>query len=309
MSVLDYLSSEFGFRKVSSTVAASQYEGYFMVFNVHDNADYNYILEIGAYKEGENYRLPQLLDHLLDPKKTDILNTEATVVIKIKKTLMGEKIEQTLSNILEQAIPILKQNGYSSGSFHSGINDGTVQLVQIGQVPLYLTSSEFHQAYEEIEYEKELERNTSENFLLGTLSTIVIAIGGALLYALVGKLGYYVFPIPFFLIAGAYNVYKKVAKKASMLSFFIIFVLIAMSILVGTVIEYSWHLYDAYKDYGATFIEALQAMPEIILTEPEIKSEYIKDIAINGFVLLIAGIWMFIDIRKSELRYTDVKNI
>ena len=172
-----------------------------------------------------------------------------------------------------------------------------------------MTSSEFHQAYEEIEYEKEIERNTKENFLLGTLSTIVIAVGGALLYALVGKLGYYVWAIPFLLMGGAYSVYKKVAKKASMISFFIIFILIAISILAGTVIEYSWHLYDAYKDYGATFIEALQAMPEIILTEPEIRSEYIKDIAINGFVLLIAAVFMFIDIRKNEIRYADVKDL
>lgn len=309
MSVVDYLSNEFYLRKINSNVAAGQYEGYNMILNVVNSSDYNYILEIGAYKEGENHRLPQLLDHLLDPKKTDILNTNATVIIKIKKTLMGEKIENTLSNFIEEAIPILRQNGYSTGSFHSGINDGTVKLVQIGQGYVFLTSSEFHQAFEEIEYEKEVERNTSENFLLGTLSTIVIAIAGALLYALVGKLGYYVWAIPFFLIAGAYNVYKRVAKKASMISFFIIVILIAISILAGTVIEYAWHLYDAYKDYGATFMEALQVMPEIILTEPEVKAEYIKDIAINGFVLLIAAVWMFIDIKKNEVRYAKVKDI
>jgi len=67
------------------------------------------------------------------------------------------------------------------------------------------------------------------------------------------------------------------------ISAFIIFILLAISLFIATFLEYAWRLYRIYKEeYIVTFMEVLKEAPQIILEVPDIKSAFTKDLLING---------------------------
>ena len=161
---------------------------------------------------------------------------------------------------------------------------------------------------------KELKReeniNKKENFILGILGVIGVALLGILAYILAGIAGYYVWAIPAFLTAMASTVYKRLAGKISIMSSFVIFILLAVSLFIATFLEYAWRLYRIYKEeYIVTFMEVLKDAPQIILKNPEIKSVFTKDLLINGGILVLGFIITFISAYKAEDRFTKIKRI
>lgn len=133
---------------------------------------------------------------------------------------------------------------------------------------------------------------------------------GIIAYILVGMAGYYVWAIPAFLTAMCFTVYKHLAGKISVISAFIIFILLAISLFIATFLEYAWRLYRIYKEeYIVTFMEVLKDAPQIILENPEIKSVFTKDLLINGGILILGFIIAFISAYKSEDRFAKIKKV
>ena len=133
---------------------------------------------------------------------------------------------------------------------------------------------------------------------------------GIIAYVLVGIAGYYVWAIPAFLTTMASTVYKRLAGKISIISAFVIFILLAISLFIATFLEYTWRLYRIYKEeYIVTFMEVLKDAPQIILENPEIKSVFTKDLLINGGILILGFIIAFISAYKSEDRFAKIKKV
>ena len=152
--------------------------------------------------------------------------------------------------------------------------------------------------------------NKKENFILGILAVIGIALVGIIAYILVGIAGYYVWAIPAFLTATAFSGYKHLAGKISVISAFIIFILLAISLFIATFLEYTWRLYSLYKEeYIVTFMEVLKEAPQIILEIPDIKSAFTRDLLVNGGILILGFIIAFISAYKSEDRFAKMKKI
>ena len=108
----------------------------------------------------------------------------------------------------------------------------------------------------------------------------------------------------------SFTVYKHLAGKISVISAFIIFILLAISLFIATFLEYAWRLYRIYKEeYIVTFMEVLKDAPQIILENPEIKSVFTKDLLINGGILILGFIIAFISAYKAEDRFTKIKKI
>ena len=108
----------------------------------------------------------------------------------------------------------------------------------------------------------------------------------------------------------ASTVYKRLAGKISIISSFVIFILLAISLFIATFLEYAWRLYRIYKEeYIVTFIEVLKEAPQIILEVPDIKSAFTRDLLINGGILIIGFIITFISAYKAEDRFTKIKRI
>ena len=152
--------------------------------------------------------------------------------------------------------------------------------------------------------------NTSENFLLGILGVIGVALIGIIAYVLAGMAGRYVWAIPVFLTAASFGLYKHLAKKISIFSAVITFILSAISLFIATFLEYTWRLYNFYQvAYMGTFTEVLKESPDIIWETPAISSEFIRDMLINGAILIIGFGISFYSAYKSEDRFVEIKKV
>lgn len=122
--------------------------------------------------------------------------------------------------------------------------------------------------------------------------------------------GYYVWAIPVFLTATSFGLYKHLAKQISIFSAIVIFILLTVSLLIGTFLEYTWRLYNFYKEeYMVTFGEVLNEAPQIILETPVIRSDFTRDMLINGGILLIGFIISCFSAYKSEERFVQIKKV
>ncbi|MDC7956462.1 hypothetical protein PKF05_11555, partial [Fusobacterium simiae] len=170
--------------------------------------------------------------------------------------------------------------------------------------------SEYKKKSKDLELKKEENINKKENFILGILGVIGVALIGIIAYTLVGIAGRYVWAIPVFLTAMSFAIYKHLAGKISVISSFIIFILLAISLFIGTFLEYTWGLYDIYREeYEVPFFDVLKEAPQIILETPVIKSAFTKDLLINGSILILGFIIAFISAYKSEDRFVKIKKL
>ena len=267
-------------------------------------------ITIGAHKDDTHKSLIDILKDESSLKKAKITTEDATVTISYKIPFFTSSNRKKFDEIIETVISDLKRNDFSTGGFLDGTNDSTLSIVEIGQKYYYLTDSEYKKKSEDLELKKEENINKKENFILGILGVIGVALIGIIAYILVGMAGYYVWAIPAFLTTMASTVYKRLAGKISIISAFVIFILLAISLFIATFLEYTWRLYRIYKEeYIVTFMEVLKDAPQIILKNPEIKSVFTKDLLINGGILILGFIITFISVYKSEDRFTKIKKI
>jgi len=267
-------------------------------------------ITIGAHKEGTHKSLVEILNKEIGLKKVKIKAKDATVTISYKIPFFTSSNRKKFDEIIETVTSNLKRNDFSTGGFLDGTNDSTLSVVEVGQEYFYLTDSEYKKKSEDLELKKEENINKKENFILGILGVIGVALLGIIAYVLVGIAGYYVWAIPAFLTTMASTVYKRLAGKISIISAFVIFILLAISLFIATFLEYTWRLYRIYKEeYIVTFMEVLKDAPQIILENPEIKSVFTKDLLINGGILILGFIITFISVYKSEDRFTKIKKI
>lgn len=262
-------------------------------------------ITIGAHKEDTHKSLIEVLKDEPNLKKAKITTEDATVTISYKIPFFTSSNRKKFDEIIETVISDLKRNDFSTGGFLDGTNDSTLSIVEIGQKYYYLTDSEYKKKSEDLELKKEENINKKENFILGVIGVALI---GIITYTLVGIAGRYVWAIPVFLTAMSFTVYKHLAGKISVISAFIIFILLAISLFIATFLEYAWGLYRIYKEeYIVTFMEVLKDAPQIILKNPEIKSVFTKDLLINGGILILGFIIAFISAYKSEDRFAKIK--
>ena len=267
-------------------------------------------ITIGAHKEETHKSLLNILKDEISLKKLKITTEDATVTISYKIPFFTSSNRKKFDEITETVISSLKRNDFSTGGFLDGTNDSTLSIVEIGQKYFYLTDSEYKKKSEDLELKREENINKKENFILGILAVIGVALIGILAYVLVGIAGYYVWAIPAFLSAMAFSGYKHLAGKISVISAFIIFILLAISLCIATFLEYTWRLYSFYKEeYIVTFWEVLKESHLIILETPDIKSALVKDMLINGGILIVGFVIAFISAYKSEDRFTKIKKI
>ena len=309
MANFKFLETEYQLKKLKPKYNnfwyAGKLKGYWCLISVNFY-EKKCSITIGAHKEDTHKSLIEILKDEPNLKKAKITTEDATVTISYKIPSNRKKFDE----IIETVISNLKRNDFSTGGFLDGTNDSTLSIVEVGQKYFYLTDSEYKKKSEDLELKKEENINKKENFILGILAVIGIALVGIIAYILVGIAGYYVWAIPAFLTATAFSGYKHLAGKISVISAFIIFILLAISLFIATFLEYTWRLYSLYKEeYIVTFMEVLKEAPQIILEIPDIKSAFTRDLLVNGGILILGFIIAFISAYKSEDRFAKMKKI
>lgn len=313
MANFNFLETEYQLKKLKPKYNnfwyAGKIKGYWCLITANFYEKMCFIT-IGAHKENTNKSLIEVLKDEPNLKKAKITTEDATVTISYKIPIFTSSNKMKFDEIIETVISNLKRNDFSTGGFLDGTNDSTLSLVEVGQKYFYLTDSEYKKKSEDLELKKEENINKKENFILGILAVIGIALVGIIAYVLVGIAGYYVWAIPAFLTAMAFSGYKRLAGKISVISALIVFVLLAISLFVATFLEYTWRLYSFYKEeYTVTFWEVLREAHLIILETPVIKSVFTRDILINGGILILGFIIASMSAYKSEDRFIKMKKI
>ena len=267
-------------------------------------------ITIGAHKEEEHKSLVQLLRGEGVYKKESITGKNSTVTITYKIPFLTSWNKEKFDEIIESVTGFLKRNSFSSGGFLNGDNGTSLSIYDVGSSYLYLTEAEYRKLERDLESKKIENINTKENFVLGILGVIGVALFGIIAYVLAGMAGYYVWAIPVFLTAASFGLYKHLAKKISIFSAVVIFILLALSLFIGTFLEYTWRLYNFYKEeYMVTFTDVLNEALDIIFQTPAIRSDFTRDMLINGGILLVGFAISCFSAYKSEERFVQIKKV
>ena len=236
----------------------------------------------------------------------------ATLIFEYPTPALGN-YKKTFDLLNDTVIPFLIENKYKSGGFIYGKNDGTIRLFQIGQQYLYLTEAERAEKEADLTDQKEKDKNTQENFLLGTLGVIGVALAGIILYVIVGKLNLYVWAIPALLSAISYAVYKRLGKKTTVKAIVMIFIVLCIALVAATVLEYGWRIYEVVHENPEneliSFFDVLKETPELIFTEPDIAKLVRRDLLINGGVLILSSILTMVIAYRQEVRFIKIKRL
>ena len=311
MASFNFLKTEYQLDQLKNKYAtvwyAGKINGYWCTVNFNAK---ECSITIGAHKEEEHKSLVQLLREEGIYKKESVTGKNSTVTITYKIPLLTSSNKKKFDEIIENVTSVLKRNSFTSGGFLDGDNETSLSIYDIGSSYLYLTESEYKKAVKDLESKKIENINTKENFVFGILGVIGVALVGIIAYVLAGMAGYYVWAIPVFLTATSFGLYKHLAKKISIFSAIVIFILLTVSLLIGTFLEYTWRLYNFYKEeYMVTFGEVLNEAPQIILETPVIRSDFTRDMLINGGILLIGFIISCFSAYKSEERFVQIKKV
>ena len=311
MGSLDFLSKDYQFKKYKN-VYAGMLQGFYTIFRVDTNAK-KCILTIGASKEVDGEDILALLQpRLCEIKKVKTRIDNATLIFEYPTPALGN-YKKTFDLLNDTVIPFLIENKYKSGGFIYGKNDGTIRLFQIGQQYLYLTEAERAEKEADLTDQKEKDKNTQENFLLGTLGVIGVALAGIILYVIVGKLNLYVWAIPALLSAISYAVYKRLGKKTTVKAIVMIFIVLCIALAAATVLEYGWRIYEVVHENPdnelISFFDVLKETPELIFTEPDIAKLVRRDLLINGGVLILSSILTMVIAYRQEVRFIEIKRL
>ncbi|MGI5085645.1 hypothetical protein [Treponema putidum] len=312
MKFFSFLEEVYGFKRHKNGYSG-RYQGFYCVFDV-DLSARECKLSFGAYKDGDEAALTRLLEPLNALKNVKFNVEKARIIINYKMlsaltaSRENEKNKEFFDRITSILIPILKENNYQSGGFVNGKDDGSVKLAKFGSEYLFLTESEFQDLGMDLKFKKEADKEKSENFLLGILGIIGVAVIGIVLYALIGRAGYYVWMIPALLSIGASNVYKKLAGKLTIKALVFMFVILAAALIAGTYLEYAWRFYDIVRaEFDIVFSEAFKEVGPLIFEDTEVKASFLKDLGINGGVLIFFTVMMFILSYRGEIRFKKLE--
>ena len=311
MGSLDFLSTDYQFKKYKN-VYAGMLQGFYTIFRVDTNAK-KCILTIGASKEADGEDMLALLQpRLCEIKKVKTRIDNATLILEYPIPALGN-YKKTFNLLNDTVIPFLVENKYKSGGFIYGKNDGTIRLFQIGQQYLYLTEAERAEKEADLTAQKEKDKNTQENFLLGTIGVIGVALAGIILYVIVGKMNLYVWAIPALLSAISYAVYKRLGKKTTVKAIVMIFIVLCIALAAATVLEYGWRIYEVVHENPdnelISFFDVLKETPDLIFIEPDIAKLVRRDLLVNGGILILASILTMVIAYRQEVRFIEIKRL
>ena len=311
MGSLDFLSTDYQFKKYKN-VYAGMLQGFYTIFRVDANAK-KCILTIGASKEADGEDMLALLQpRLCEIKKVKTRIDNAALILEYPTPALGN-YKKTFDLLNDTVISFLVENKYKSGGFIYGKNDGTIRLFQIGSQYLYLTEAERAEKEADLTAQKEKDKNTQENFLLGTLGVIGVALAGIILYVIVGKLNLYVWAIPALLSAISYAVYKRLGKKTTVKAIVMIFIVLCIALAAATVLEYGWRIYEVVHENPdnelISFFDVLKETPELIFTEPDIAKLVRRDLLVNGGILILTSILTMVIAYRQEVRFIKITRL
>ncbi len=298
-----FLIDKFYLENTVGNVFCGKINGFYTVV-VCDDAQNTVKINIGANLKSD----PTLDEKIQELKKSCKCSKFNFLQYAIKAEMGSNAVTNNLPTFLEELTAYLRDNGYESGCFESGSDDGTVRLTEINGEYFFLSQGSYDQILGSLEDKKQLIKQKGENIPLGIIGAAAGAIIGGLLWAFIGVLGYYAWFAGFATIFLAFKGYELLGKKVSIAGAVIVFVISIAAIFGGSVLEWTWNFYNTLKEYYiVTFFEVLPETLPLIFEEPELKGKFLMDIGIGIGAVLIIGIPMLVSMYSDSSGKYSVK--
>ncbi len=288
----DFVVKEYGFQKWENGFYAGEVQGFHTI--LHRAIGKNLIgITMGIVGAGDS---AQLRDKLWELKKEAGLKSIIIEKHSVKlQTTVGlfSNVKKHLRTLFEELGNYLRDHHYQSGCFIKGTG-GKLHVVRVG-VDAYILSDEgLAELGASLESNRQEIANRSENIFLGIIGALGGSLIGAVLWAVVGALGYYAWMVGFLTIVLAFFGYKFLAGKVGKVGVVLVFLISISSIILGSVVEWNWYNYqyllEAYG-YKANFIALLPDTVDNILYNPNWRGAILKDFALGAGVVCLFGIF------------------
>ncbi|MDO4753687.1 MAG: hypothetical protein Q4A41_01665 [Bacillota bacterium] len=302
---VEFMVEKYGLTEVSKDVFAGQINGCYTIFHFDVGAG---TVQIRMSAVREDMESDPELQTLLQSLKEGIIKkvgaNDRVIFAELAVPLTAAKLEEQVDRFYQEVTGYLNRSGYTSGSFLSGENDGTLSVINTNDRYLYLTDAEVR-SFEEAMREKQLqEANKKERVFLGLIGATIGALIGGIVYLLIGMLGYWAWISSVIGYGLAYFGYRKFAGKIGLFGAFFSFFVGTLGVFFGIHSIWTWNIYKAFKTYepDLDIFTVFKGTVEFLMSEPELKGKFIADVALWGGVSMLIGLFVIFGL------YFDNKN-
>ncbi len=144
--------------------------------------------------------------------------------------------------------------------------------------------------------------NDNGNILAGVVGAFLFAMIGGLLYFVIYQAGFIagICGLVMFVLANfGYGLLARTQNKLSLVGLISAIVATVVMIFVAEYVSIAFDLYEYYKDYGMSFFDALQALPEAF-SDSEFIGELVKELGMAYLFAAIASIGNIVNIVKAR---------
>lgn len=288
----------YGLGEVGKDVLAGRVNGYYTIlqYNLNENS---VMFRIGASnaERADDAELVALLESLKDGKAIKKVAVEGpTIAVKGVSPLSAKTFEEKIVNFFDEVTGYLSRNGYATGSFATGLDDGTLSVVNTNDGYTYFTESEAKRLEESMIQMQIAEANKKERIFLGMIGAILGAMVGSLVYAVISILGYWAWISAVVGFALAYIGYRKFAGKIGKFGAFFSFFAGVGGIFLGILGSWAWAIFQHFKNYQPDlgFFEVLKDSLPFIFGTPELKWKFLGEVFLWGSISVVIGLFVII---------------
>lgn len=165
--ITEALASKYNLVAVDTRLIHGKPRGIYTIIEfLNQNKEFR--ISFGATKESTLTNASLLLESLRSIKLVKEVEEGAHVLqVQAKTSITTGTMLESIEAILDQALSFFEKEGYQSGSFDSGLDDGTVKLTQIDEDHFYLSDIDYRSRVRKLEENKVAIQETSENIPLG----------------------------------------------------------------------------------------------------------------------------------------------
>ena len=299
-----FLIEEFTLEAAEKLVVHGQVDGFYTLVSVQPQTN-RYYLMIGAHPGEMAASIVDLFKKTKElPTILAIRQEAATIVITGKVTLRKKKMLQAIRHILTHFPTALRDLGYETGDFKTGINDGTVKLTQFNQYYTYLSDENYQLTLEEVKQQQQIYAEQKENMLLGFVGAFLGASVGGLLWFGIGLLGYFAWiagVLGFFL---AFKGYQVFGAKVSAIGAVLVFLVTIFLVFFANHALWTWMANDGYDAY---FWQTFASIHRLIFAQATLRMNYLMDLLFGVGMIALIGLPFMRSLYKESASQYQVK--
>ena len=144
------------------------------------------------------------------------------------------------------------------------------------------------------------------NIVAGIVGAFLFSAIGGVIYFLIYQLGYIasISGLIIFVLANlGYSLFARVKNKTSIVGLVTAIITTIVMIFLSEYACVSFEVFQAFKEEGINFFDAVKITPILVISEPEILAEVIKDLAISyvlGALGCVSEIVNMVKARKAK---------